>query len=316
MALSGIDVRSAAHVRAWYHLLAHFDLGADPMSCVNPAWVRLTAEQRPSSTVTPGRAFGRFHACYRKAAGRRALFALGTAFADEALFTKAANALAASKPAPSDVPPQVKRVVAPLADVAGAKLLGLTLELVAAERKGFLDAWFQRLAAPAPGLGSFLNARLAPLVPVLYGDADQRLVVFPVEALATRSYHVTPARGIHHVALPATLHNAFFHALYAMVRNRTDRLIRPFIPDAIRAAPDHPMNEQIRADCALTTSYHLLMRRAPDEAAPFRSWARVQFSFGQRQPQAAVEALHPMTLLPSEAVAAVRALLGDAPSDK
>ncbi len=310
MALTSIRIQSPAHVRAWYHVLAHFDLGDDPMNCVNASWIKRALPYRRGAEPL-GRAFGRFHAAYRKTPGRHALAPLATALPDESVYDAALDSLAANGPPPAGVTPLVRRLLARLADDAGARLVGLMRDLVRAERDAFIDTWFRSLAAPGAGLDSFLRQRLAPLVPVLYAEADQTLIVLPVEALDRRAYHVTPARGVHHVALPATLHDAFFHALYGMVRHRTDRLIRPYVPASVKADPSHPMNVQVRVDCGLTTTFHLLLRKMPEEAEPFRTWARDQFAFGLRQPEAAVEALHPMNLLPEEAIPAVRTLLGD-----
>ncbi len=306
-----VEVVTAMHVRAVYHVLAYFDLGRDATNCLHPTYTRAMDQLRPRSSDSPAWSFGRFHARYRKAGGAGVLGILPPAFRDEARFLEVARSLATTGGAPEFVPPLLRRAIAPLADPAGSKLVQLLLDVVDAEKTAFLDNHFRSTAPPGAGMQSFLTERVSPLVDVLYGDIPQTIVVFVAEALPNTSFAVSPARGVHHIALPPPLHQALFHVLFALVKQRSDRVIRHHIPAELKADRTNPIAAQMRLDAAMTTTFHLLLRKRPAEIPLFREWAFDQFRTGTRSPDAAVEALHPMILLPEDAVPAIRTLLGD-----
>lgn len=307
-----ITVVNAPHVRAFYHVLAYFDLGRAPLGHHNPGYTKaIDSHRRPATAESPARRFGRWHARYRASAGHAALPLLPVAFIKEERYQKVVQSLAGQKPPPPDVPPLVKRAIAPLADRGGARLVAATHDIIDAERRSFLDSVYRAQPAALDGVGNYLTERLPELCEVLFGAATQHVVVLPVEALATRSWALATAQGKHHIAVPAKLKDCFFHVLTALVRQRTSRMIRHYIPDVVRKDKAHPMNAQFRMDAALTTTYQLLLRKRPSDIEAFSDWALGQFRFTARRPQAAVEALKPMALLPEDAIPAVRALLGD-----
>jgi len=308
---STVTVVSAAHVRAYYHVLAHFDLGADPAGCLNAAWTRAADSLRPPSRMSPARSFGHFHARYRKAGGRAALGLLPIVARDETLCESALKSLIDLEGPPPQITPLARRAIAPLADGAGSKLVELLTSVIATERNTYLDAYFRANPPIGAGMESYLSDRVLKLVTVLFGSAPQQIVVFPAEALSTRSFSVNPTSGTHHIAVSPVLHNAFYQVLFALVQHRTNRIMRHHIPAELKANPASPITRQMRFDAAMTATFHLLLRRRSAEVEPFKVWARDQFRLSARSPDAAIEALHAMVLLPDEAVPDIRTLLGD-----
>ena len=308
-----IEVISAPHVRAHYHTLAYLELPGSA-GCHNPGYVRQMAPHRPASVAPPTRDFGRLHSRFRKADGAEAIGYLPVPFRDPTVYSAVIQGLIGGAPPPTELTPLCKRAIAPLADAAGAPLVSIIEEAVERERTGWLDAFYRRETTGiyrSQGLDSYLAERLGPLLDPVYGETMPRLVVMPCEALSSRSFAVVASTGVHHLAVPAALRPAYFHALVALVKHRTDRLIRHYIPVEIKGQRDHPMHRQMRMDAAFTTAFHLLMRRRTADTEPFQEWAKTQYAHTARQPNAAVEALHSMKLIPATAVEAMRRLVGD-----
>ena len=308
-----IEVISAPHVRAHYHTLAYLELPGSA-GCYNPGYVRQMAPHRPDSVAPPTRDFGRLHSRFRKADGADAVGYLPLPFRDEAVHSAVIQGLIDGAPPPPGLTPLAKRAIAPLADTAGARLVSMIEEVVGRERTGWLDAFYRRETRGmyrAQGLGSYLSERLGPLLEPVYGEIMPRLVVMPCEALMSRSFSIVASTGVHHLAAPVALKPAYFHALVALVKHRTDRLIRHYLPVEIKGQRDHPMHRQMRMDAAFTTVFQLLMRRRTADEEPFKEWATTQYAQTARQPRAAVEALHSMKLIPATAVEAMQRLVGD-----
>lgn len=318
---STIRVVLRDHVRAHYHVLSHFDLGRDPVNCACPTYTELIAASRPSRVTSPARALGVFHRHFRSASGRHVLAVLPLAVDDDEEYRALLDSLATQAPPPATLPPLIKRAIAPLADKAGARLVRTLRDLLAAERRGYLDSYYRRQdtigEAQANALGNYLSERIVPLLPVLYGDAPQTVTVYLSEPLIGRSRAIVPARRKHHIATSDGPHwrDMLFQVLLAVVQHRTNRLIKHYLPENVAANPTGLVAHLMRFDAAMTTTYHLLLRRSGDLAEDFKDWASGQFKNTGRPPLAAVEALHPMVLLPEEAITAVRALLGDEVDD-
>ena len=308
---STIEVTYAAHVAAFYHVLTYFDLAGDPWNTHHAAYAKSCDAARAEGVPSPARSLGAFHARYRAAKGRSALHMLPLVCRGSTAMDEAVAALVAGAAAPAYLSPLSKRAMAPLADAAGVALVTLTMELVASERAALAT----RLGSPpSDGLGPHLDQNLLPLLPIVCSEA-QTITVFPCEALVGRARSLLISQRQLHVAVASapSLRHAFFHVLLEVVRHRTDRILRPFLPDAARTSPDHPRGVQMRQDAALTAVYHLFVRKRSDLVEPFSQWALTQVRDSARQPKAVVAALFPWVLVPDEAQPAIRALIGEPP---
>lgn len=309
---STIEVVRTSHVVAHYHLLAHFDLGREPASVFNPVYVGRAAARRPRTAAPLSKQYGRFHSAYRSATGRQVVGALPLAAKSAAEYAQILDSLEAGE-APSSIPMPLRRFLAPLADASGRRLIRLLRELVADEGAAFWDAvWLSGVSVcgdEGQGLDSYLREHVLPFASRLYGDLPQSVIVFPAEAVGARWWSLVPDVGEHRVVVSPVLRTAFFQVLLALIKVRTDRLIRPFLPEDARLRPDHPLGMQMRSDAAMTVAHHLIQRYRPDRIAEFRAWALRQFENTQRLPSAAIEALQPMALIPEDAIPAITALL-------
>ncbi len=312
-----LEIATPAHVAAHYHLLAHYDLGREPANAHNPVYLQRVDARRDKAAWSASRQLGRLHAVYRAAAGRHVLGVLPLAADDPAAWERLLASLVHGE-ADASHPALLRRVLAPLADRPGRALVALWGELLAAEAAAFWEAhWLAGaplLGDDASGMESYLRLHLVPLLAAFFGGVPQRVRLFPVEAVGVRSFSLQRDVGEHRIAVSPVLKTAFFQVLVALVRVRTDRLIRPFLPPDIRQRPEHPLNQQMRLDAALTVAHHHLQRHRPERLPELRAWALRQFETSPRQPQAALEALAPMALIPEDARPAVQALLdGKAP---
>ncbi len=307
-----LEVAPTAHAAAHYHLLAHFDLGREPANAFNPVYVQRVEARRDKGAKSASRQLGRLHSVYRAAAGRHVLGMLPLAADDAAAWDRLLDSLYTGEANAND-PPLLRRALAPLAERGGRELLALWRELLAAEARAFWDAhWLSGVSLSGDdgsGLQSYLQLHLVPLLTAFFGGVPQRVRLVPTEALGARPFSLVRDVGEHRIAVSPVLKTAFFQVLLAMVKVRTDRMIRPFLPAEIRQRPEHPMNQQMRVDAAITVAHHHLQRHRPERLPELRAWALRQFETTQRQPQAALEALAPMALIPQEAHGAVQALL-------
>lgn len=309
--LHQVTVTSPPHVRAHFHLLAHFDLRGDPAGCYNPGYVRAISAARPASTPSPLQDFGRFHSCFRRARVQDALPLLPVPFESETAYHAVLDSLMGRADPPRDLHSGVRRLLGELANPAGRALVELFNGLVMRERQAFLNGHYRRSTPPGEGVASYLKRRLLPLVDALFGGAAQHVQVFLCEPLVTHAFAFSPEVGRHHIAAPAPPRLAFMHALLALVRKKTDPLVRKNLPVGFPTSPRDGRNRQLRIDVAITTTYHLLMRHAKDELTAFAEFAGIQFRRSGHLPAAAIEALHPMALIPPSAIPAIRQLLGD-----
>lgn len=307
-----LDVAVPAHAAAHYHLLALFDLGREPSNAYNPTYAQRVEARRDKAAWNAARQLGRLHAVYRAAPGRHVLGVLPLAADDAASWERVCASLMSGEPDPEH-PPLLRRALAPLADRQGRALLTLWRELLASEAAAFWEAhWLSgaSLSGDDPaGMASYLGEHLVPLIAAFFGGVPQRVRLVPTEAIGARTYSLQRDLGEHRIAVSPVLKTAFYQVLIALVRARTDRLIRPFLPEDIRQRTEHPLNQQMRVDAALTVAHHHLQRHRPERLPELRAWALRQFENTPRQPQAAVEALGPMALIPAEAHPAVMALL-------
>ena len=308
---SRLTVATVEHISAHYHLLAHFDLGRDPVNAFNAFYVGRVQARRGKASPPPTRHFGRFHTAFRASAGRVALTTLPLCATTAPDYLAILDSLEQGAP-PADLTPGLRRALSPLADDRGRVLVRLLRELLIDEGSAFWTAhWLSGASLSgdeATGMESYLNEHLVPLVRSLYGALPQVIRVFPSEAVGARSWSLVPDVGEHRVVVAPVLKTAYFQVLLALVRNRTDRLIRPFLPEDLKR-PEHVLGLQMRNDAALTVVHHLLSRQRSERMHEFRAWALRQFENTQRLPAAALEALQPMALVPPEAHAAIEALL-------
>ncbi|MBT9556379.1 MAG: hypothetical protein IV100_10135 [Myxococcales bacterium] len=318
---SVLRIVSARHVAEYVHLLAHFDLGKEPANVFNPHYVQRARARRAGPTVPPAmmsptRHYGAFHRAYRAATGRATLPLLPIAAETPAGFVAIAEGLL-NDTAPPDLPSGTRRALAPLSDAAGKKLVRVLMGLMEGEAREFFDAhWLSGvtvLGDDASGMDSYLGEHLVPLISPIFAGVPQHLALFPAEAIGARCWSLQPDVGVHHVAVSPVLKTAYYQVLLALMKARTDRLLRPFIPEPLKARPDDPIAQQMRTDAAMTALYHFMQRFRGERVDELRAWILRQFENTQRLPTAALEALQPMALVPEEARPAVQAMLSSIP---
>ncbi|MBT9556375.1 MAG: hypothetical protein IV100_10115 [Myxococcales bacterium] len=166
--------------------------------------------------------------------------------------------------APPDLPSGTRRALAPLSDAAGKKLVRVLMGLMEGEAREFFDAhWLSGvtvLGDDASGMDSYLGEHLVPLISPIFAGVPQHLALFPAEAIGARCWSLQPDVGVHHVAVSPVLKTAYYQVLLALTKTRTDRLLRPFIPEPLKARPNDPIAQQMRIDAAMTALFHFISR--------------------------------------------------------
>jgi hypothetical protein len=206
-----------------------------------------------------------------------------------------------------------KRALAPLANKHGARLIGTLCEIQKSELNWCLAELEQQgksvFGDEPSGLESYLTQELLPLSDKLFGKTPQRITVCPAEPVGWRSWSVLVERTQHRIVTAPSLKTAYLQAFVGLCRHRTDRLIRPFLPEHIRSDLNHPLNRQMRQDAAFTVAFHILQRHRSDHLDTYTEWVTRQFADTSRLPEAAVASLRPMELIPADARAAVEHLI-------
>ncbi|HIA03030.1 MAG TPA: hypothetical protein EYN66_14175 [Myxococcales bacterium] len=306
-----IRVIRQPYVAAWYHLLSAFNLSTDPKNCFNPNYHDRLNKIRPESTEALSRYFGDFHALYRSANGRRVIHWLPLISENKGYTHSLLTGLSELEAPPADLPALSRRAVAPIADSDGAALLQWITRCIAEERACFWDLHFaDREAALNTLSGEFagyLSKHMPRLVNALYGDISQEIVVFVAEALGRKSRSVQPDQRVHHVALmpQGQFEQSMFHILLALIRRKSDKVIRHHFPEGVQNTDDDPAAEQMRFDAAMTATHQLLLRHGQEHIAAFKEWAQLEYQNTPRHPVAAVAALDDLMLIPDDAGEAI-----------
>jgi len=282
---------SGDHIRAHHHLLAHFAGGQSPRTHIgelhNPEYISSVARLRPKDVHSPARRLGELHRALRSLEAAGAPVDLPTlAFQFTSLQTLLANL--------------------PEADSPKRQRFGrLWSDLLRSELDGWLAAHLRATDVPRlQGLERGLRERLEPLTTRL-GFTTATLTVWPCEALSEEAPGIRTATGWH-VAIPPGLNRAWYPLLLTLMAFES-RPALSAVFDQLAAGRRH----QLLLDGAMTATYHLLVRAAPEQLEGFKDFARRRYAQTARHPSAAVEGLRSWALVPEEAVVSLRRRLGD-----
>lgn len=316
MAKSEIQVLRRPHIAAWYHLLSGFDLNGDPGNCFNQVYHNALDKQRPASSAPIAGSFGEFHGLYRSVPGRATIHYLPLISQDHKYAMNVLEGLSRMEDPPTDLPPLTRRALAPISNASGAALLQWLMTRIENERQLFWNAHFGRrelgLNTLIAEFSGYLAKHLTPLVNALYGALPQNVVVFVAESLSRRARSLQTDPHQHHVVLmpQGRFEHSMFQVLLALMRQKSDRVIRHHFPEGIQDSDDDPAARQMRFDAAMTGVHQLLLRYGPQHTVSFKDWALLEYQNTPRHPAAAVAGLDDLMLIPEDAVPAILNLVG------